>query len=239
MFGKTPYYALSQMTKMGIRTGADCRSDVPGLLSAGLAQAGCANHFAGFHIGLCVGNGWIAGKSAIEDIDRLPAPVLDAAEVRALHAETNAPRKDNVQAESDRILRDLQAVMFAYDVGILKREDRLQGALERVTALSDDFRNASAPHTHELVRMKETEAMLLAARFILGASLYRTESRLSHFREDHERRDDANWLVWVDVDEGGNGPAFSKTPVPTPYCGVTLPPRTPSRLAARRSVAGV
>ena len=63
MFGKTPYYALNQMTKMGIRTGADCRSDVPGLLSAGLAQAGCANHFAGFHIGLCVGNGWIAGRS--------------------------------------------------------------------------------------------------------------------------------------------------------------------------------
>src|SRR5215470_4170394 len=82
MFGKTPYYALNQMTKMGIRTGADCRSDVPGLLAAGLAQAGCANHFAGFHIGLCVGNGWIAGRSAIEDIDRAPEPKLDAAEVR-------------------------------------------------------------------------------------------------------------------------------------------------------------
>jgi succinate dehydrogenase/fumarate reductase flavoprotein subunit len=239
MFGKTPYYALNQMTKMGIRTGADCRSDVPGLLSAGLAQAGCANHFAGFHIGLCVGNGWIAGKSAIEDLDRLPAPALDPAEVRALHAETNAPRKDNVDAESDRILRDLQAVMFAYDVGILKREDRLQQAFERVTALTDDFKNVSAPHTHELVRMKETEAMLLAARFMLGASLYRTESRLSHFREDYDARDDANWLVWVDVSEGGNGPAFSKTPVPTPYCSVTLPRRKPSRLAARRSIAGV
>ena len=70
MFGKTPYYALNQMTKMGIRTGPDCRSDVPGLLAAGLAQAGCANHFAGFHIGLCVGNGWIAGRTAIEDLDR-------------------------------------------------------------------------------------------------------------------------------------------------------------------------
>jgi succinate dehydrogenase/fumarate reductase flavoprotein subunit len=38
MFGKTPYYALTQMTKMAIRTGADCRSDVAGLLAAGLAQ---------------------------------------------------------------------------------------------------------------------------------------------------------------------------------------------------------
>jgi succinate dehydrogenase/fumarate reductase flavoprotein subunit len=239
MFGKTPYYAMNQMTKMGIRTGSDCRSDVPGLLSAGLAQAGCANHFAGFHIGLCVGNGWIAGKSAIEDLERLPQPSLDEAEVRALHAETHAPLKASADAESDRILRDLQAVMFAYDTGILKREDRLQAALDRVTSLSEEFKNISAPHTHELVRLKETEAMLLAARFILGASLYRTESRLSHFREDHEARDDDNWLVWVDVAEGGNGPSFSKTPVPTPYCSVTLPRRKPSRLAARAAVTGV
>jgi len=233
MFGKTPYYALNQMTKMGIRTGADCRSDVPGLLAAGLAQAGCANHFAGFHIGLCVGNGFIAGRSAIEDLDRLPAPQLDAAEVRALHAETFVPLKAEAQAESDRILRDLQAVMFAYDTGILKREDRLQGAARRVAALDEQFKQIAAPHTHELVRLKETEAMLLAARFILGASLFRTESRLSHFREDYEARDDKNWLVWVDVSETGNGPAFTKTPVPTPLCSVEPITRRPSRLAPR------
>ena len=239
MFGKTPYYALNQMTKMGIRTGPDCRSDVPGLLSAGLAQAGCANHFAGFHIGLCVGNGWIAGKSAIEDLERLPPPKLDAAEVQALFAETRAPLQASAAAESDRILRELQEVMFAYDVGILKREDRLTQAFERVTTLSEEFKTIAAPHTHELVRLKETEAMLLAARFIIGASLYRTESRLSHFRDDHDERDDENWLCWVDVTETGNGPAFTKTPVPTPYCSVTLLRRKPSRLAARASVGGV
>jgi succinate dehydrogenase/fumarate reductase flavoprotein subunit len=80
--------------------------------------------------------------------------------------------------------------------------------------------------------------MLLAARFIIGASLYRTESRLSHFREDHDERDDENWLCWVDVSESGNRPAFSKTPVPTPHCSVTLPRRKPSRLAARAGLAG-
>jgi succinate dehydrogenase/fumarate reductase flavoprotein subunit len=239
MFGMTPYYALNQMTKMGIRTGADCRSDVPGLLSAGLAQAGCANHFAGFHIGLCVGNGWIAGRSAIEDLDRLAQPKLDAGEVQALFAETRAPLKPAAAAESDRILRELQAVMFSYDIGILKRADRLQQAFDRVTALTDEFKTIAAPHTHELVRLKETEAMLLAARFILGASLYRTESRLSHFREDFEQRDDTDWLVWVDLAESGNGPAFSKTPVPTPYCSVTLPRRKPARLVRQQAVGGV
>ena len=239
MFGKTPYYALNQMTKMGIRTGSDCRSDVPGLLSAGLAQAGCANHFAGFHIGLCVGNGWIAGRSAIEDLDRIPLPKLDAAEVRALQTETNAPLDPAAQAESDRILRELQAIMFTFDTGILKRDDRLKQAFEHVVLLEGEFKDLSAPHTHELVRLKETEAMLLAARFILGASLFRTESRLSHFREDHEQRDDKDWLVWVDFSETGNGPAFTKTPVPTPFCPPTLLKPRQRQLHARHQVAGV
>ena len=238
MFGKTPYYALNQMTKMGVRTGPDCRADVPGLLAAGLAQAGCANHFAGFHIGLCNGNGWAAGRSAIEDLDRLPPPRLDAAVIQLLHDDTMRPLQPAATAESDRILRDLQAVMFAYDIGILKSADRLQRALREVEALDQQFQELAAPHTHELVRLKETEAMLLAARFILGASLLRTESRLSHFREDHPQRDDANWLVWIDVLPGGKEPEFTRTPVPTPLCPVLTRPVRPTRLNQRLAVAG-
>jgi succinate dehydrogenase/fumarate reductase flavoprotein subunit len=237
MFGKTPYYALNQMTKMGIATGPDCRSDVPGLLAAGLAQAGCANHFAGFHIGLCVGNGWIAGRSAIEDLDRLPAPKIDAATVQALHDAAMRPLATNAQAESDRILRDLQQVMFGYDVGILKSAERLEAARTHIDRLSDEFAAIAAPHVHELVRLKETEAMLLAAKFILGASLYRTESRLSHFREDFEQRDDQNWLVWVDIAEQRGAPAFATTPVPTPHCGVEAIRGGPARLRKHGAVA--
>ncbi len=238
MFGKTPYYALNQMTKMGVRTTPDCRSDVPGLLVAGLAQAGCANHFAGFHIGLCVGNGWIAGRSAIEDLDRRAMSTLDAGQIQALHREAVAPMAEGANDESDRILRDLQAIMFAYDVGILKREDRLRHALTRIDQLAEQISGLGAPHVHELVRLKETEAMLLAARFILGASIYRTESRLSHFREDFEARDDENWAVWVDIAAGKNGPEFTKTPIPTPYCSISEATARPERLRNRRAIAG-
>jgi succinate dehydrogenase/fumarate reductase flavoprotein subunit len=238
MFGKTPYYALNQMTKMGLRTGPDCRSDVPGLYAAGLAQAGCANHFAGFHIGLCNGNGWAAGRSAIEDLDRLPVPTLDVGAIQLLHDDTMRPLKAAATAESDRILRDLQAVMFAYDVGILKSADRLQHALQNVDALDQQFQELAAPHTHELVRLKETEAMLLAARFILEASLARTESRLSHFREDHPHRDDGSWLVWIDIVPGAERPELTKTPIPTPLCPVLTRPVRPTRLNQRIAVAG-
>ncbi len=239
MFGKTPYYALNQMTKMGVRTGPDCRSDVPGLLAAGLGQAGCANHFAGFHIGLCIGNGWIAGRSAVEDLDSAPEPRVDAKAVQALYQETLQPLKETAQAESDRMLRELQQIMFAYDVGILKHADRLESALEKVTNLAARLQGLGAPHVHELVRLKETEAMLLAAQLILGASLYRTESRLSHFREDYEQKDDANWLCWVDVTDTAQAPVFRKTPIPMPYCSAyATPDRIPSRLQQRMTAAG-
>ena len=241
MFGKTPYYALSQMTKMGIRTGHDCRSDVAGLLAAGLAQAGCANHFAGFHIGLCVGNGWVAGRSAVEDLDRLATPEINLAEVEAMHEATLAPLQPAAKAESDRILRDLQEIMFAYDIGILKHANRLEQACRKVERLTQQFNDLAAPHVHELVRLKETEAMLLAARIILGASLYRTESRVSHFREDFPERDDANWLVWVDVEPGSNtgAPILKNTPIPTPLCEVTAMPVRANRLKQRAAVGGV
>lgn len=218
MFGAAPYYALNQMTKGGIRTDRTCRSDVPGLLSAGLAQAGACNHFAGFHFGMAIGTGWIAGRSAVEDLDRLPAPALDAAEVRALHAETFSSRNETAGAESDRLLRRLQTLMFAYDVSVWKHADRLQGALAELDEIKAKFAGLYAPHTHELVRLKETEAMVLAAGIILRTSLHRTESRVSHLREDFDARDDARWLCWVDVREERGAPRLSNTPVPMPIC---------------------
>lgn len=220
MFGKTPYYPMNQMTKMGIRTDVTCRSDVPGLLAAGLAQAGCANHFAGFHIGMCLGTGWIAGISAVEDVDRLPEPNLDEVEIRALVSEALPPMRTEVEPGSDNVLRQLQTIMFAYDVGVVKRGDRLEEALNQIEQLHGEISSLAAPHTHELVRLKETEAMLLASRIILRTSLARTESRLSHLREDFKERDDQNWVDWIDVHEEKSAPVLSRTKIPTPFCPV-------------------
>jgi succinate dehydrogenase / fumarate reductase flavoprotein subunit len=235
MFSAAPYYALNQMTKGGIRTGSDCRSDVPGLLAAGLAQAGACNHFAGFHFGMAIGTGWIAGRSAIEDLERLPDAALDPAEVRALHAETFAPRSEAAATESDRLLRRLQSLMFAYDVSVWKHADRLQAALLELEGIRGEFAALGAPHTHELLRLKETEAMVLAAEIILRTSMHRTESRVSHLREDFDARDDARWLCWVDVKEQGGAHRLSNTPIPMPVCA----PGQVKSEPVRRVVRGV
>lgn len=226
MFGKTPYYPLNQMTKMGIRTDEYCRTDVDGLLSAGLAQAGAANHFAGFHIGMCIGTGWIAGQSAAGDIERLDAPEVDLPQIRELRRTSLTPMDPNTKANSDRLLHELQKLMFSYDVTVWKSEDRLVNALNTQTNLEKQFHELFAPDLHELVRIRETEAMLLASRLILQASLMRTESRMSHFRADHDHRDDAEWLCWIDIAAGSEGPEYIKTPIPTP-----IHPVIPSRSA--------
>lgn len=234
LFGETPYYPQNQMTKMAIRTDSACRSDLPGLLVAGLAQAGCANHFAGFHFGMCIGSGWVAGRSAREDLDGLAAPRVDAAEVAALRRDSYRTLNGKASARSDALLRKLQTVMFAYDVSVWKRGTRLERALGEIAGLRAELAELLAPDTHELVRLTETEAMVLAAEIILGASLFREESRMNHFREDFDFRDDANWLCWVDVTDAGGAPAFAKTPIPTPL--YPLEPASGSAAGAAEAV---
>jgi succinate dehydrogenase/fumarate reductase flavoprotein subunit len=49
---------------------------------------------------------------------------------------------------------------------------------------------------------------------ILRASLFRTESRGGHFREDYPRRDDPAWLAWVKLKEEKGEMKVSREPIP-------------------------
>lgn len=59
--------------------------------------------------------------------------------------------------------------------------------------------------------------MVDTAELILEASIMRKESRLSHIREDHPRRDDARWLKWVLIKEKEGKPYLWTEPIPTPW----------------------
>jgi succinate dehydrogenase/fumarate reductase flavoprotein subunit len=227
MFGRTPYYPMNQMTKMGVRTDRACRSDIPGLLVAGLAQAGCANHFAGFHLTMANGTGWIAGRTAVEELESTPVPKLDRTEIASFQAELNATVDASAAESSDQLLRKVQTVMLACDVALWKSAKRLQDALVVIRELAAEAETLRAPHAHEYVRLVETKAMITAAQIVLEASLFRTESRLAHLREDYDFRDDDDWLAWVDVTQNDGRPRLSKTAIPTPLCDVRATTASP------------
>ena len=56
--------------------------------------------------------------------------------------------------------------------------------------------------------------MALNAEMILRASLFRTESRGTHYREDFPQRDDPDWLAWSILKEEKGLMKLSKLPVP-------------------------
>lgn len=54
--------------------------------------------------------------------------------------------------------------------------------------------------------------MMLNAEMRLRASLFRTESRGMHYRENYPERDDPNWLAWVMLkEEGGKNQGLQET----------------------------
>ncbi|MCK4953468.1 FAD-binding protein, partial [Candidatus Bathyarchaeota archaeon] len=71
-----------------------------------------------------------------------------------------------------------------------------------------------ANNPHELRLAHETKNMILNAEMKLRSSLYRTESRGCHYREDYPRRDDPNWLAWVILKEENDKMKLSKRPIP-------------------------
>jgi len=216
MFGMTEYYPLFQMTKMGIKTDSRCGASVPGLFAAGLAQASCASHFAGFHIGACNGTGWIAGRSAAAWAEEARAPALDEAETRALKAGLLGCFETDGKGKDDELLLDLQRLLFRYDVSILKDEAHLTEALGQLDAVSEKGRSVRAPHVHSFVRLRETQCMVDTARMMLEASLMRRESRMSHMRDDYPDRDDREWLKWVLIDKKNDRPRLWTEPIATP-----------------------
>ena len=110
----------------------------------------------------------------------------------------------------------LQNAMFPYYVLHVKKQDRLEAALTQIMFLQEHMvPMLVASDTHDLKLAHETQNMLLNAEMKLRASLMRTESRGTHYREDYPARDDENWLAWVLIEQGEDGAmALRKEEVP-------------------------
>jgi succinate dehydrogenase/fumarate reductase flavoprotein subunit len=69
--------------------------------------------------------------------------------------------------------------------------------------------------THELRLAHEAENMAINSEMILRSSLFRTESRGWHFREDFPSENDDQWLAWILMQQDENGKmAVRKEPIP-------------------------
>jgi succinate dehydrogenase/fumarate reductase flavoprotein subunit len=156
-----------------------------------------------------------AGLSAAEYALQTEKPTVDENEVAKLKKKVHTPLQRKGGFSPRWVTQILQSIMIPYYIMHIKHEKRLQAALTLMEFLRDHLvPKITAKDPHELRLAHETKNMVLNAELRLRASLFRTESRGSHYREDYPRRDDSTWLAWVLLkDENGTMKVYKK-PIP-------------------------
>jgi len=212
-FDKRQEWTATPWEASGAHSDLEMRTIVPGLFVAGVLR----NMDAGVYLGgwsLCktAAFGRWAGKSAADYANANALTPINANEIKELKEAIYAPSgREGIVPEE--VLVALQKVLFP--VLLLKNEAKLKGALNKVEGIRDELLPCmSSEDSHQLAKLNGVRSMVLIAELVLRASLMRTESRASHYREDHPDRDDKNWLKWIIISQKDGKPDLRLKPLP-------------------------
>ncbi len=187
-----------------------CATDIPGLYAAGDALG---SHMSGgiyTQIGSSLAGsavqGAIAGEEAADYAKKTIFQNISPAKLKEIKNEILAPLKRDAGYSPAWVTQTLQGILIPNFVLYIKRGAILQAALTYVEELRDHhLPMLIAKDMHELRLAHETKNMVISAEMKLRASLFRTESRLSHYRLDYPEMDDQNWRAWINIYKGTDG----------------------------------
>ncbi len=202
-----PVRPAQHYTMGGVRTTPTGESPtLKGLFSAG--ESACwdmhgFNRLGGNSVAETVVAGMIVGEFISDFCDRsendinIPTALVHDALEREQAKLTAMLTGRGTEAAMD--LRVAMQQIMTAKVGIFRRGSDLEQAVEELQMLLVRSRNIGvrshvAGANPELVAAYRTQKMLKLAVTIAYGALVRTESRGAHFREDHPRRNDAEWL---------------------------------------------
>jgi len=196
-----------------------CVTSLPGLFAAGdscgTMQVGGCYSGGGFGLVGAAVTGNRAGLGAAEYTLQAEKPIVDDEEIARLKKVTHMPAERKGGFSPGWVIQALQNTMTPYFIMYIKKEERLQAALTLVEFMRDHLvPKLTAKDPHELRLAHETKSMILNAEIKLRSSLFRTESRGTHYREDYPRRDDPNWLAWIKVKDEQGIMKLTKVPMP-------------------------
>lgn len=196
----------------------NCSSGVPGLYAAGDSCAtmavGAAYSMGG--TGTCNASvtGARAGTAAAKYAEQVVQPGVNEQELSRLKDSALMPANRKGGFSPNWVTQLIKNAMTPYYMRV-KHGDRLQATLTLVEFMRDHLSpKLFARDPHELRLAHETKHMIINAEMKLRASLFRTESRGTHYREDYPRRVDPDWLAWVMIKEVNGQMILSKKQIP-------------------------
>ena len=200
--------------------GCDGGVGIPGLYaggdSLGTMLSGAAYSAIGLALAGSAVTGSIAGSFAANYAKNkeIQIPVQEE-QIQRIKEEIYAPLMRKSGFAPVWVIRLLQNTMIPYYSMIIKHQDRLAAALSMIEFYQKHFVPAlKAEDAHELRLAIETKNMLCNAEMKLRASLFREESRGSHYREDFPYRDEDGWDAWIKIQEKDGKMILEKEPIP-------------------------
>jgi succinate dehydrogenase / fumarate reductase, flavoprotein subunit len=188
--GPTTHYMMG-----GVKVDPDTQmSAVEGLYAAGECGAGLhgANRLGGNSLSDLLVFGSRAGEYAAAYARKHEMGAVDNAQVAASAAEALAPFDRKGGESPYAVQHDLQDLMQDL-VGIVRREDEMQKAIEGIEALKKRAAEVYVPGNREYNNGWHTamdlKNLLTVSEMIARAGLERKESRGAHFRDDFPDKD--------------------------------------------------
>ncbi|HKQ18727.1 MAG TPA: fumarate reductase/succinate dehydrogenase flavoprotein subunit [Candidatus Eisenbacteria bacterium] len=216
--GPTTHYMMG-----GVRVDAETQmSTLPGLFAAGECAAGLhgANRLGGNSLSDLLVFGKLAGDHAATWAKEHPAGKIGDGDVEAAERAAMEPFGRPAAADTAPFLLQSELQDCMQDlVGIVRREEEMNRALETIGALNRRAARVAVqgnrefnPGWHTALDLKN---MLLVSEAITRAAILRKESRGAHFREDFPNKDEAAGRINLVVRRGSDG-AMQIAPVPVP-----------------------
>ncbi len=199
----------------GIAVDEDGQTDIEGLLAAG--ECSCvsvhgSNRLGGNSLLETLVFGRRAGARAVEIAAGGSAP--DGAALSEALGEVDSvigSLKARGSGERQAVIRREMQAVKTETVGLFREQGKLSQAVAKIAELKDRYARVALDHTgdafnYDLVDALELDGMLELAEATAVGALARKESRGSHWRTDHETRDDANWMKHTFATHTPGGP---------------------------------
>jgi succinate dehydrogenase / fumarate reductase flavoprotein subunit len=174
---------------------------IPGLYAAG--EAACVSVHGANRLGTnslleLVVFGRRAGNQAIKDIQSME--FVDLPKNPTAYVEERIARI--MSSDGKERVAEVRSAMqqeMTDNMSVVREESGIRHALETLSSLKNAYQHVTVDdkgkiYNTELMEALELEHMLEVAEVMAHGALARQESRGAHFRNDFQKRDDANWL---------------------------------------------
>lgn len=200
-------------------TSLDCTTSLPGLFAAGdvyrTGAVGASYPAFGFGLRNASVTGARAGRSAAKYASTSQWVEIDQKELLKQKQTIYAPLERKGGFHPHWVHQQLQNLIIPYYMMIIKHGERLKAGLTMIEFLKNHISpKLAAKDVHELRLAHETRNRILSIEMMLRSSLFRTESRAIHYREDYPKRDDPNWLALIKIKRKEDSMELVKEPLP-------------------------